>query len=469
MTGKNSDPSSVFRPNWYDFLCQNDTDEKTATGRVPRKRGLLDDHPENTLDDKLLIHVVNSEKRRYFSVFQSFLEFARYNNSIKEDKRNFFETILGNRCQKPHFDIDIDIKENPDIDGSEVLENLIDSILDVLSESDVEIVLAEHILIFNSHGHEKRSYHLVIDSYMHLNNLEAKAFYNEVVSRMTPDYSKFVDKSVYSSKQQFRVLGSQKPGSGRIKVHMDKWKYHDDEIEYLYSCEPRDEYHKFILQLSSSLITNTNGCIALPNFVKVDDSGKMIRKYITYGPDGSLIETNSSDSHIDEDLPKDIAMKALNLLAEFAGMTPRDKKFPYRLLNISGGIISLKRIIPSMCRVCERRHENENPYLFVIGDEYTVFFNCRRNDKNLKIGKLGKQNTNNPDPESAANSDEEKCTSIPIFMDPDVVGSVRNLATRSSTAFKPVVPRNPANQQINSKYEDAIASGYLERDIPWKS
>ena len=44
-----------------------------------------------------------------------------------------------------------------------------------------------------------------------------------------------------------------------------------------------------------------------------------------------------------------------------------------------------------MCRICNHIHENENPYLLIIGLERDVYLDCRRNSmgKKLFVGKLG--------------------------------------------------------------------------------
>jgi len=61
--------------------------------------------------------------------------------------------------------------------------------------------------------------------------------------------------------------------------------------------------------------------------------------------------------------------------------------FPFIVRDVKGSIISLKRLKPSFCKICERVHEHENPYLLVIDDN--VYFYCRRNtDKNLPLGKI---------------------------------------------------------------------------------
>src|SRR5438445_4316354 len=100
---------------------------------------LFDEHPINTLDGWLVVCLVvpseslrrwdrgndtseEAKKRkpttRLYSAFRSYLEFYDYQQHFSPLKRSFFEIILGEFAQKPHFDIDVDLialapKESP--------------------------------------------------------------------------------------------------------------------------------------------------------------------------------------------------------------------------------------------------------------------------------------------------------------------------------------------------------------------
>lgn len=480
-----SSATSWVKPHWYNLLCRSDerigiSDKigvlasSGTTSNVPfdvavakekhqfRQRGLLDDYPSDTLTNHLLVNVVTLDKKRYFAIFPSHLEFAKYQAKLDIDKKCFFETILGDRSQKPHFDIDIDVGKYPDVIGDDVMNNLVDAIFEILSESDVEIKIESDLLVFTSHGPTRQSYHIVIDHYMHLNNLEAKAFYHKVLEKMDPELSDFVDPAVYLSKQQFRIVGSQKPRSGRIKTLSEKWTYHDEEIVYQYVREPRDDLHKMLLQLEASLVSHTSNCLPLPNFIQVDDNGRVLGK--------------SSDSYFEENLSRDIAMKALKLLAETAGLSINDKRFPYRFIGVSGGIISLLRVHPSRCRICNRIHENENPYLFIIGAEYTVFFNCRRNRKNFLVGKLGPSQDNeevdeDEDKDESNTSLSKKSptndiTPPNISVSGNTIEVVSTLASSKSSGLKSVAPRDRTNKDISDEHLARILKK-MEDAMPW--
>jgi hypothetical protein len=93
--------------------------------------------------------------------------------------------------------------------------------------------------------------------------------------------------------------------------------------------------------------------------------------------------------------PNDIR-DALALCYKFAGLEFGDNRFPYSYLKTvesgaQSALILLKRHRPSKCAVCNRIHENENPYLIIAGENRDVYLDCRRNPENKKlhVGALG--------------------------------------------------------------------------------
>lgn len=81
-----------------------------------------------------------------------------------------------------------------------------------------------------------------------------------------------------------------------------------------------------------------------------------------------------------EDIPMDLAMKAFELCGTYSGSTVRDRRFPYTFDHIKGGLVCLKRRLPSKCQICNKVHDSENPFLVVAGEgkEKKVYFYCRR-------------------------------------------------------------------------------------------
>jgi len=345
------------------------------------------------------------DTKRLFGLFSNFLDFAAYvNEYIPRNGRCFYETILGDQVQKPHFDIDIKRKDlvGKKYDEIDIVGALVDSLINIFLEMNLPLNLSKNILLFSSHGKEKLSFHLIIDGYCHSNNLEAKAFYEKVIEDIPKDMRQWIDHAVYSSLQQFRILGNQKVHSNRFKIFMSKWSYYDNVIFYEYpeklrlhkdeinnnNCMSATTIEKIkkrnLHDLSISLVTNIGSCLFLPSFINERSN------------------TKNNKYQIVEDLDKSVVNNVLNMLGAKANMNITDRRFPYRFKSVSGGLIMLDRIRPSNCQMCKRIHHNENPYLIVTGKNRSIYFNCRRyknlndgsgNNDSFFIGSLG------PDPD----------------------------------------------------------------------
>lgn len=366
---------------WYYLLKTKKYSENKITN------GLFSEHPRDTLRNKLLISwsyqdSSNDKVSRLFTVFKSYVEFGIYQSKIPIHKRCFYELILGEFRQKPHFDIDIslndvilnDYQNNMDkmMESSDlVINDLVKSIETVLKNVEVRINFDKDVLIFSSHGENKKSYHVVINNYCHSNNTEAKAFYNKVIEEMNPKYTSWIDSAVYSSIQQFRIVGSQKIGSSRIKRFNAKYHCDDLDIIHKFQEEPDSDDHETILMLEESLVSFVSSCSTLPAFENVAED--KVKNY------SETIDVTEEEAKI-----------ALSLIASAGNITVDNPIFPYKLDAINGPIVILKRTKPSKCKICCRIHHNENPYLLITGDERCVYFCCRRNTngKKLYLGKL---------------------------------------------------------------------------------
>ncbi len=356
---------------WYYRLKQQKDGEKI-------KKGLFTDFPRHTLSNSLIVALsyldTDSNKEfRLYTTFKSYLEFGIYQLKLPQCERCFYEIILGELSQKPHFDIDIDNKEES---GDEIKDNLIDAIAKILLQKGIEVKMDTDVLIYTSHGNNKQSYHVVINNYCHTNNVEAKAFYDHVMDHVKTEFAQWIDRAVYSPTQQFRIVGSQKYGSSRRKIFQKSWNYKGTEINYKYPEIPDSPEHEMVMQLEASIVGYTGNCKFLPPFEPRIDK---IKNYIEA-----------------EDIDIKDATEALNLVAAAGKITVEDSRFPYKFLGINGPIVMLKRTKASCCKICNRVHEHENPYLVVVGDEKSVYFHCRRapDNKKLYLGKLA------PNPDS---------------------------------------------------------------------
>lgn len=412
---------------YYRLVPQHDKDQETSHPGW----GLLDEHPINTLDGWLVVCLVvltaslpgrrHTENKKpttlLYSAFRTYVEFYHYMLKFAEHKRSFFEIILGEYAQKPHFDVDIDLEDlavllgNVSLGAAEeyadsVFEALVDAIVTVLAKYGIAIDPKEDILEYTSHGVTKRSYHVLVGRYCHPNNTEAKAFYAEVVAAMDKDKAKWVDKSVYSPRQQFRLLGSQKLGSMRPKRYHPTWRYHGQDITHCYLEAPDSQEHEALIQFEESLVSQTSSCTMLP---MIGDGGRNDLR--------SLTRTGTfDDPYGDPDLEPNLAREALKTVRNYGKATTVD--FPYQLTAIKGNLLILKRLHPSRCPICCRVHEHENPFLTVGPNNdglRSVYFHCRRADigTRLLVGTIVDQSqpADNTAPQAGHPSDGSLCGS----------------------------------------------------------
>lgn len=433
---------------WY-YRLKPKKDDRTNRTQL----GLFSDVPRDMLVNNLIVSLShhNSDTNkvdRLFAHFKSYLEYGIFQLKLEEHERCFYELILGESNQKPHFDIDID---NPDIEGDEIRDALIDSIIKVLKDKNVEIDVSQDILIFTSHGtnnegKKKQSYHIVVNNYCHANNVEAKAFYHKVIDHVPENMKKWIDAAVYSPTQQFRIVGSRKIGSKRVKTFQPSWKFHDQQIEYQYPEEPDSPNHEFVMQLEASVVGFTGNCKFLPPFEPRADQIKHYEE--------------------SEDVTRDEAKDAINLIGAAGKISITDPRFPYKFLGINGPIVMLKRTKPSRCKICQRVHEHENPYLLVIGDEKSVYFKCRRapEGKSLFLGKLNPENpddSENPNNPDNISPEQKRINQVKINWTKNVIDKVQEIARSgnsndkkyidSSTNINPTHKKQFIDMYINSK------------------
>lgn len=321
----------------------------------------------------------NGKQARMFAVFRDILDFWEYMRYWPADRQNFFEVVPGSRAQKPHFDIDITAEKarkypnmSLDVVASTVLSQVIDGCLAVFKQWGLVPNLNEQLLVYSSHGPEKRSFHVVWNGYCHANNAEAEAFYKAVVSWITTTYGntyiELVDKSVYSVLQNFRLLGSSKAGSGRTKVLHHELVLSNQVIIHCY--RDTSAYHNIerraITDLTESLLSDTNDCHMLPRLITVT-------------------KTYSYTSSSSQELTEAEVEECMGMMRE------KIEDAPFTLREVRGIFVILNREAPTWCPLCpnlEEPHAAEHPYMFVR--EHTVYWNCRRTpeEKSLRLGCL---------------------------------------------------------------------------------
>jgi hypothetical protein len=339
----------------------------------------------DNIENNLIISIKGENDVYLFSAFVDYIHFYNYSKLFRSRYKCFYEICLGNNRQKPRFDIDVDIKSymdykehHPKFEINDIKDVVIKSVRDILKRDNIELDFEKDVLIFNSHGSEikKWSFHIVIDNYCHSNNKEAKGFYDLVmieVKKIFPDIPDgWIDASVYKSCQQFRIVESQKYNKRIPKVFMYQWSYREiDEnkksekryIQHKFSELPDNENHMKLLILQSSLLTVTDSCKILPS---------------------SYDKTTKNTLIIDKDIDEDTIEYSMSLLSKHIGLNIDDKLFPFEIREVKNSLIILYRKRPSYCKICNRVHDSENPYI-TIGI-YKIYYCCRRSDTKYCLG-----------------------------------------------------------------------------------
>lgn len=327
-------------------------------------RSLMDRYDISSLIKGLVICYApkKSDEKSYhlYARFDMYMDFYKYMLTFPKNERHFYEVIMGEGAQKPHFDIDISDCDDFEIVANDTKDHLIRSIIEVFESKKLKIDIQKDILIYSSHGEKKRSFHLVVNNKCHQNNREAKIFYEKVIQRIPEFYKKFIDRAVYSPRQQFRILGSQKVGSDRPKMFSEIFTFKNVKYYHEYTEEINNPFLKGAMLLYESLVSFTATCNYLPTFLNED-------------------ELNSYSDIVYQEISEQQVEDALNLLDDDSSV----------LSNVIDGIILLKRIRASRCPSCSssfenKIHEHENPFMFIVDDK--VYWNCRRTKKNLYLG-----------------------------------------------------------------------------------
>lgn len=415
---KNSEPS--------DFdLSSNSTISNSNNNKFNSLQSYLGSD-FNTENGAVIIRMVDTEGYNHFTRFEMFDKLMHLMNRIEDRFRNFHEVILGNYSQKLRFDIDFDYNSDSDPNlelykSYEVLVSCIQACYNVLANPhshantinlleypqsvenfDVYIInlfefIDKHVIVCTSNRHFKCSYHVIIDGFYALNSIHVKAVADMIISRIPEHFKHYIDSGVYKSFQHLRVLGGTKQyilPDGRKKFSVleyvrnipdicelvlknnfkdlfDKFpkefKYKKyDSVEYY--CKKENYYHLF----KNSLISFTIGC-----------------KPLNYVPEKKTYAITK--------IPKHIIEEAIKQFKKYLSENSLDFKF--LISGVKDGIVTIRRLRPSLCPICSRIHDSENPYIYVLErkklegivnlSDYYFYYNCRRHDntvKNLKFG-----------------------------------------------------------------------------------
>lgn len=372
---------------WYKFLIKQQDSRNTGISLS-----------ENETIEKQNLVVCHKLKNIQFGKFENYLHFVNFMlRETPKEKRCFYELISGSSPQKPYFDIEFYVSES--ISEPSVIDHQLTLPVNQADESIEEMLKLiqeeipplstnrSHIFVFTSHKESKRSYHIVVEGFCFSDHKSNKLFSEKIKSKMSEKWKGIIDSSMYKSSQQFRIAGCCKFDSGRFKtLHEGLTINGYGRRGWVPKIEPESEDHKLLLLIESSLVTQTSGSILLPSLLDEKEENS------------SFLRSGERKEYAEffEPLTSENIKEALTLCHKLAGMEYGDPRFPYGYMrtiedNGESSIILLKRRCPSMCRICNRPHEHENPFLLIIGLERDIYLDCRRNDhgKKLYVGKLG--------------------------------------------------------------------------------
>lgn len=409
---------------WYPFLIHKEKRKEYLC--------LLSDVGYNS---KNIYVRITTDGNYMFSSFKGPIELKEYIDKFHQELRCFDEIIIGGP-QKPRFDIDLESNEDNNYTTSDldkIIQVLIDQVIDGILYYLGDISLEKNIRLFTSHGDKKRSVHIVLDGMFHDTYLDAKGFYEDVVKHVNVNLRKYVDHGIYGNNKQLRMMNCCKWESKRIKTLQESFTYRDKVIKCDYG-ELDNDVTRFI----SSLITIISGCKRLQSFAKKSLYNKS------------------------EDIPEGDAHDAIDMTKKVL-----KENYKYEFESISGSIIVLRRKSPSFCIICQRIHDSQHPFLFILDKK--IYYNCRRHsdNKNYYIGDLSM--VVKREKEEIPIEKKERIEKVSengktiIFND----GGSFNFRKKNS-----VIPKEDITEEIiinNNMKEDIIEQDIIERDeLPLK-
>ena len=363
------------KQKWFNYLIEKEG----------RSEYLMKYNKRSSLIDRSLVALQVSDNL-YYSVFEDHIALLDFMNCTQETARCFFEIILGERRQKPHFDIDVKAEDFPGENIEEihdlVIEELITACIIVLQEVNISIDLSTQLLMYSSHGPQKRSTHLLLGGLYHNSNREAKAFYLKVIENVNKSpaakYSLRIDPAVYSSTQQFRLLGSHKYGTTRTKCLVRHFQYKNEIIDHTWPFCEEETQKSFLQAYQNSLVTFVSNCKYIPSFIIENP-----HEYVV----------------------SDLSDKALEEIEDYCGVL--EILSSYKILKVDNNRVDLQRTCSSYCEICHdarrmlldphcKPHTSENAYLTISGNN--LYFHCRRDDnRKLHIGYVSQDQVDSED------------------------------------------------------------------------
>ena len=221
------------------------------------------------------------------------------------------------------------------VDG--IINSLIDVILDELQGTyfglDNIAATRDDIIVTESSGSigsdYKFSFHLIVAPYVVANNEEAKGFTARVLDQLPATIRELVDPQVNKSLQNFRLVGSSKPNSTRVKEVTTRFRT---------ANLPRDET---IIQ-------------ARPGFRVLSQI------YTKEAGDGEVLLIDNGARFRTPEVSGEDLRAILEVVAHSGAANAHE------FHRAHGELFLFRRKCPSHCVICSRVHDNDNTFMVTI-------------------------------------------------------------------------------------------------------
>lgn len=367
--------------DWYPYL-NNIKDMKNSL--------LLNPFNVKNLDKNLFFVCKEREKERRFASFKNYTEFL-----VKEDYFNtsfphYYEIIVSIPSStdkninhfKMYFDIDCN---EPSIEKEQIVKRLLSfqKFLYEVFEKKTNNKKLE-VLLFDSSCGVKKSFHIVVDG-VFFNDMDlVKNFVLYIKRKFNhEDFTSFIDEKVYKRNQQFRLLYSRKAGS---EVQRTKKVFHQTDSFVGAVRSVITETKKDLKQFKHSLLTHVEGCEMI--MFKKEELFSLLSEV---KEKKALSKAKSTLSFTTLDEVDVLDVKHKTFIENFL-----DKEASYEIKNIVKTNISdevddfvvlivLKREMETHCKICNRVHEKENPFIVVFNRHNKIKFFCRRHERGFDL------------------------------------------------------------------------------------
>lgn len=376
----------------------------------------------------------DGKKYKTFLAFDKFYDYIYYMGMT--DCRNFYETIHSGNKTKLYFDIDIGKDLPAHMLTEDYCDKVRDDIVAFILETFPDVDIHNEILILTAHKKgEKMSMHIILDKYM-FSWKQFDYFYSMMSESLNPEYfeKNIIDFSLVRKNEkalkQFRGIYNNKIGSDRTLIFRNKWVYKNNQIEYVMPIDYIDK--KNIKQAVKDIYMHLCGSTLV----------SITNKHLEEAP-LKVIEKVKKHNH--KILYNDIEDDQINqILSMF-----EDRK-NFKVGNINNNILTLNRINPSYCNLCNRKHDSAGQWISINGND--VVHHCYRGNNFNIIGSL--EHSNIAEVISDGNTLDDIPKNIPegYYMNDEILESIEFAKTNSE----------PGKINIDLFIENYVEANYKE-------